>query len=89
MSKKTNRVYPTKYLIADGNIAGGFEIYGPFNTDVEADAWALKNLDDGSPWQRVAMYLTPDMYEPFEEIISNQKQTIQGLEDAFEREESK
>ena len=77
--RKNNRVYPTKYLISYGTIEGGFKIYGPFNMDSEAKIWADKNLMDEG-WTVVPFSLTPHMYTPFEEIISNQLQTIGFLE---------
>jgi len=46
--RKTNTVYPVKYLVVAGGLPSGFTFYGPFDNVNTACQWAAGNLKKGT-----------------------------------------
>ena len=52
----THTVYPTKYMVAVGDWAEGFQFYGPFTEDKYAARWAYNNLKRGTTYRVCPMF---------------------------------
>lgn len=44
----THTVYPVRYMVAVGDLSGGFQFYGPFTEVTSAARWIYNNLKRGT-----------------------------------------
>ena len=42
--RKSHTVFSTKFMVVTGTLSQGFEFYGPFDTEVDAERWVWDNL---------------------------------------------